>query len=272
MAKAGNTTLRVLVSILTIPFILYSAYRGGVLFLLFVTAVGVLSYYEYIRISEKKESTPALLLGGFAVLAVMMNSYYNFIEFEFLSIIIAGSLLLRELFRNKGSAIVNLGITFLGIFYVGVFASTLIKLREFYEVYEYGGYIIVSMFASIWICDSAAFFGGTAFGKRRLYERVSPKKSWEGAIFGLIGAVAAFLAAYYWYLDFLRLTDVIILGLIVGTIGQMGDLVESLIKRDAGVKDSSNLIPGHGGMFDRFDSVLMVAPAIYIYLKIFTGF
>ncbi len=271
MAKAGNTTLRVIVSVLTIPLILFSAFRGGVLFLLFVTAIGVLSYYEYIRISERKQSTPQLLLGGFGVLAILMNSYFQFIEFELLAILIAVSLLLRELFRNKGSAIVNLGITFLGIFYIGIFSSTLIKLREFFPDYEQGAYIIVTMFASIWICDSAAFFGGVRFGKRRLYERVSPKKSWEGAIFGLFGALIAFIGSYYIYLDFLRLSDVIILGLIVGTIGQMGDLVESLIKRDAGVKDSSNLIPGHGGMFDRFDSVLMVAPVMYVYLKLFTG-
>ncbi|MFZ1281640.1 MAG: phosphatidate cytidylyltransferase, partial [Ignavibacteriaceae bacterium] len=133
-----------------------------------------------------------------------------------------------------------------------------------------GGYLIISIFASIWICDSAAFFGGTALGKHKLFHRVSPKKSWEGAIFGFVFAILAMILAKNLVLDFLSLKDAIAIGLITGTIGQIGDLAESLLKRDAGVKDSSNLIPGHGGIFDRFDSLLFSAPVIYLYLTYLT--
>jgi phosphatidate cytidylyltransferase len=103
-------------------------------------------------------------------------------------------------------------------------------------------------------------------GKHKLFPRVSPNKSWEGAVFGFIFAVAAACAAKYLVLEFLPLSAAIIVGIIVGTIGQTGDLFESLLKRDAGVKDSGTLIPGHGGALDRFDSLLLVAPLVYYYI------
>jgi phosphatidate cytidylyltransferase len=125
---------------------------------------------------------------------------------------------------------------------------------------------MMSVFAIIWICDSAAFHVGSALGKHKLFPRVSPQKSWEGAGAGLIFAILSALAAKYLVLPFLPVAGAIVIGTIVGTIGQLGDLTESLMKRDAGVKDSSTLIPGHGGAFDRFDSVLLVAPCVYLYL------
>ena len=122
---------------------------------------------------------------------------------------------------------------------------------------------------SIWACDTAAYFIGSAIGKHKLFPRVSPNKSWEGSIAGFIFAVAAFYVSKILMLDFINLTDAIILGVIVGTVGQLGDLIESLLKRDAEVKDSSSLIPGHGGVFDRFDSLLLTAPIVYIYMTLF---
>jgi phosphatidate cytidylyltransferase len=110
---------------------------------------------------------------------------------------------------------------------------------------------------------------GSAMGKHKLFPRVSPQKSWEGAAAGLVFAILSALAAKYLVLEFLPAASAIVIGAIVGTIGQLGDLTESLMKRDAGVKDSSTLIPGHGGAFDRFDSVLLVAPCVYLYLDYF---
>jgi phosphatidate cytidylyltransferase len=178
-----------------------------------------------------------------------------------------------ELFRNKGSAILNLGSTFLGIFYIGIFSASLISIREFYSSINasdnYGAFFIISILASIWIGDSAAYYGGITFGRHKLFPRVSPKKSWEGAIFGFIFSVGTMILAKVIVLNFSSWTDVLIIGIIIGLIGQIGDLVESLIKRDSEVKDSSTLIPGHGGFFDRFDSLLFSAPAIWVYLKYF---
>ena len=266
----NNTLVRVLVSIIAIPLIVILCIYGKIPFLIFTLAIGLLSYWEFKFIAFKKNINLNYSIGSLSIIAIILNSYYHFVEFNLLMVIIVFAVLLVELFRNSGSAILNIGSSLLGILYLGLFASTLVFIREYYSgnAYEYseGGYLIISIMASIWICDSAAFFLGSAFGKNKLFPRVSPNKSWEGAIAGFLFAITAMIAAKAIVLDQLSLTDAVIIGFIVGTIGQMGDLVESLIKRDAGVKDSSQIIPGHGGIFDRFDSLLFTAPAVYAYL------
>lgn len=266
-----NTAVRIVVSLIAIPVILWAVISGQIPFLIFTLVVGTIAFYEFVRISEKKSAFPQLLMGLAAIIFLQINQYWHLMEFNLAVLIISLALLVRELFRNNGSAILNLGTTVLGIFYIGLFTLTLLQIREYFPVNEQGGYLILSMFASIWICDSSAYFGGLTFGKHRLMERVSPKKSWEGAVFGFGGAILSYYLAHIWILDFLTLRDVVILGVITGIIGQMGDLIESLVKRDANVKDSSALIPGHGGMFDRFDSMLFVSPVVYIYLKLFVN-
>jgi len=262
----GNTAVRILVSIVAIPALVLMAYFGSVYFLSFVLIISGISFYEYSVMAKQKGANVNINIGLLAIIFLIINQY----KFFFSQFVM---LLIYELFRNNGSAILNLGSTLLGIFYLGIFGSTLIGIREFYpnvdELYYNGGYLIISIFASIWICDSAAFFGGTALGKHKLFVRVSPKKSWEGAIFGFIFAILAMILAKFIVLDFLSIKNAIAIGFITGTIGQIGDLTESLLKRDAGVKDSSNLIPGHGGIFDRFDSLLFSAPVIYLYLTYF---
>jgi phosphatidate cytidylyltransferase len=178
----------------------------------------------------------------------------------------------------------------LGILYISLFFGTLIGLRQvfvptdfpFYRYFpqattlcdpsvvgqidRWGGYTIISVLATIWICDTAAFQIGSIAGRHKLFPRVSPNKSWEGAVAGFIAAVITAVAAKMLVLEYLPLGGAVIIGMIVGIIGQLGDLTESLLKRDAGVKDSSALLPGHGGIFDRFDSLLLVAPCVYLYI------
>lgn len=266
----GNTAVRILVSVIAIPALLLMAYFGGVYFLSFVLIIAGISFYEFAVMAKKKNANVNVYPGLIAVIFLILNQYrFFFSQYNFL-IIVFLVVLIIELFRNYGSAILNISTTLLGIFYFGLFGSTLVGIREFYPnidgLYNNGGYLIISIFASIWICDSAAFFGGTALGKHKLFSRVSPKKSWEGAVFGFVFAILAMILAKYLVLDFLLLKDSIAIGFITGTFGQIGDLAESLLKRDAGVKDSSGLIPGHGGIFDRFDSLLFSAPLIYLYL------
>jgi phosphatidate cytidylyltransferase len=117
-----------------------------------------------------------------------------------------------------------------------------------------------------WSCDTAAYGVGRAFGRRKLAPTLSPKKSVEGAMGGLAASIAAGLIARLWFAPYLTLLDALLLGALVGFFAQVGDLVESLLKRDAATKDSSGLIPGHGGALDRFDSLLFAAPIVYYYL------
>ena len=267
--KLRNTAIRIIVSLLAIPVILLATITGSYYFLAFVLLIALISYQEFVEFAKKKSAFPLSPVGYIAVAAFILNAFFHFTDYYIVANIVIVPSMLIELFRNKHSALLNLGVSFLGIFYVGFFLSTLVEIREFFPIYQYGGYLITSVLASIWVCDSAAFFGGTALGKHRLFLRVSPKKSWEGAFFGFAFAIITMAVAKSVLLNFLTWQDVIIIGAVVGTIGQMGDLVESLLKRDAGVKDSSKLIPGHGGMLDRFDSLLLVAPVIFLYLKFF---
>jgi len=271
MAKTENFK-RVVVAAIAIPFILIASYLGGYYFLSFVLIISVAAFYEFSSLVKNKNASVNMFLGGLVILSLILNQFIKFIDIESLILISSVALLTAELFRNKGSAIYNLGSTFLGIFYIGIFSASLIAVREFYSSFElnnYGAFLIISIFASIWIGDSAAYYGGISLGRHKLFPRVSPKKSWEGSIFGFTFSVAAMILAKVLVLDFLSWLNVIMIGIIIGTIGQIGDLVESLIKRDSESKDSSSLIPGHGGFFDRFDSLLFSAPAIWLYLKYF---
>ncbi|MBL1215244.1 MAG: phosphatidate cytidylyltransferase [Ignavibacteriae bacterium] len=269
----GNRTLRILVALISIPILIAVTYIGKIPFLIFVLFLGLAAYYELVKMGKHKEINANLPVGVFSIIAIILNAYLSYTPFLILIIAVSSTLLITELFRNKGSAINNLGVSLLGIFYIGLFSSSLINIREFYNtselVYYEGGYLIIAIFISIWVCDSAAYFIGSAVGKHKLFPRVSPNKSWEGAIAGFIFAVVTLIAAHALLLDEIAIKDAIVIGIIVGVFGQVGDLVESLLKRDAGVKDSSSIIPGHGGIFDRFDSILFSAPIIYLYIHFF---
>lgn len=264
---------RIAVSFAAIPVIILACYFGGYYFLAFVIFISIAAYYEFVTFCKKKEISSNLWLAPLIILILIINQYKHFIDLYTITIVSSLLLLIFELFRNKGSAILNLGAAYLGIFYIGLFSTSLLGLREFYpnvdELYERGGYLIITILAGIWIGDSAAYYGGTAIGKHKLFPRVSPKKSWEGAIFGFIFSIGAMILAKLIVLDFISWNNVVLIGIIIGIFGQIGDLVESLLKRDAGVKDSSSIIPGHGGVFDRFDSLLFVAPAVWFYLRYF---
>ncbi|MEJ2195233.1 MAG: phosphatidate cytidylyltransferase [Ignavibacteriaceae bacterium] len=267
----SNTTVRIIVAVIAIPVIVFVSYIGSYYFFVFTLAIGIISFYEFWLFVRKKEIDANLFLGIFSVILLITNNFRNFVDFYALILSVVLLLTVVELFRKEGSAIVNLGTTLFGILYIGLFASSLVSIREFYPVeYNRGGLIILSILFSIWICDSAAFFVGTAIGKHKMFPRVSPKKSWEGTLFGLLFAVIAMITSKVVFLGFVSWQDAILIGLIVGIVGQIGDLIESLLKRDAGVKDSSDFIPGHGGVFDRFDSLLYTAPAVFLYIKYFS--
>ncbi len=169
---AGNNTLaRVLVSIAAIPLIVAVCYFGGLYF------AAILSLHEITGLTDKKHAFMNKTLGYFAVAFLIVNAYYYFVDMSVALISLFIVLLILELFRNKESAILNIGGTLLGIFYIGLFSSAMIMLREFYqENYLNGGLLIIGILLSIWLCDSAAFFLGIRFGKHKLFPRVSPNK------------------------------------------------------------------------------------------------
>ena len=124
---------------------------------------------------------------------------------------------------------------------------------------------VLTIFIAIWACDIFAYFVGKKLGKHKLFPRVSPKKSIEGAIGGLLAVFIVFLIIVIFQLYSIQLYVALLSSLLIGVFGQFGDLVESWFKRDAGIKDSSNLLFGHGGFLDRFDSLIFVSPALLIF-------
>jgi phosphatidate cytidylyltransferase len=293
----SNLAQRIAVGAVAIPIIFVLCMAGGVYFFGFIAIVSAVALREFYALAEAKGARPLVtlgIIGGFFINLSFFQARFgqaHLLVVVLLIVVVVFSL--RELFRNRGSALLNLSTTLFGVLYISLFFGTLIGLREIFvpavfpvrryfssdaaladariadRIHTWGGYTMISVFAMIWICDSAAFHVGSALGKHKLFPRVSPQKSWEGAAAGLVCAILSAVAAKYLVLGFLPVTSAIVIGTIVGIIGQLGDLTESLMKRDAGVKDSSRLIPGHGGAFDRFDSLLLVAPCVYLYLDYF---
>ncbi len=290
----SNLAQRVLVGVVAIPIIVVLCLAGGPYFFGFVAIVSAVALREFYGLAAAKGAKPLVVPGIAAGFVINLSFFVQWPMQPSLLVVtmIAAVVLfsLWELFRNDGSPLLNLSATFLGLLYVSLLFGTLIGIRQLFvpgvvplerilelgaipaastntaQLYRWGGYLVISVLVMIWICDSAAFHVGAPLGKHKLFPRVSPGKSWEGAIAGFVFAIAAAVAARYLVLNFLPLRSAIVIGTIVGAIGQLGDLVESLFKRDAGVKDSSALIPGHGGALDRFDSILLVSPCVYLYL------
>ena len=175
------------------------------------------------------------------------------------------AVLVYELFRKKENPIHDWAYFVLGQMFVAL-PFSLLNFIAFIDDAAYKPLILLAVFATIWVNDTGAYLVGITFGKHRLFERVSPKKSWEG-FFG--GAVAALASGYVFslFIPEISLIEWLVFSEIIVVFGTFGDLIESLLKRTVQVKDSGNAIPGHGGLLDRFDSMLLAAPVVFIYLS-----
>lgn len=182
---------------------------------------------------------------------------------------IASYLLLRtivQLYRPQQNAVHSLERSF---FSLGYIALPLAMLNCIMSITA--PRLLLGVFMFIWIYDTGAYCVGMLLGRHRLFERISPKKSWEGVIGGIVFCVAGAYATHYWFDEFFQVPDLttwVGLSVVVAVFSTFGDLVESLIKRTVGVKDSGNIMPGHGGILDRIDSLLLVVPAVLIYLQL----
>ncbi len=271
--RIGELGKRFGVAGITIPIIFAAILYGKIGFLALVTLIVVLALWELYGIAQKKQFHPSKVLGIIGVTAITWDLYFTRGQWLLeILLVLFFIMLLVELFKGKPYALANISITVFGIFYIALFSS-FILIRELPAQmnldYSIGGYLVIMVFSTIWICDTGAYLWGRKFGKHPFYKRVSPKKTWEGAWAGLITGIISAVGLRFIFVPTISIFDSVMIGLIVGVFGQLGDLFESLLKRDADVKDSSNILPGHGGFLDRFDSPLFVGPLVYIYLKWF---
>lgn len=269
MSKLSNLKARVFVAVIVGPLLLGLTYLGDLFFFALALGITLLSMYELNLLLKARDSkTPVWLDMGLTTI-VLLNFKFGFTPAEHILFGVVSIRVLYEMFRNEGSALLNTGGSLLSIMYLGLSGGAIVLLREQFIDQTKGGLFLIALLLTVWTGDTVAYFIGSAFGKHRLFERVSPKKSWEGFWAGLIGSMVIMVVFAYTMLPWLKVPYALVIGVIVGTVGVLGDLAESLFKRDSGIKDSSNLIPGHGGVFDRFDSLFASAPVIYLFLQVF---
>tara|TARA_B100000519_G_scaffold98845_1_gene85874 strand:+ start:135 stop:965 length:831 start_codon:yes stop_codon:yes gene_type:complete len=261
---------RNLINALGIPGWLFLIWKGGLYYTIFILICCVLALGEFYSIMEKKGAKPLRWFGMGAT--VFIADYYHVQPIATGHQMLGGIILiiilimLIELFSNNKNATLNIASTFAGILFVPVLLGTAIDLRQFDLLMNTN--LTFALTLSVWACDSSAFIFGTLFGKKKIMPSVSPKKSWVGSI---SGAITSLLILYVFHNqgllgDYFSLKDAMVIGLISGVFGQFGDFTESLLKRDVGVKDSGTLLAGHGGVLDRFDSLIFACPITYLYV------
>lgn len=260
----SNLTKRIIAGIFGIPLLLYISYSGGYLLLGLTLILNTIALWEFLTMFERKEiytlkiftifTADALLAFSVLSTGISILLFHNILFYIIIFITM-------EIFRKDKRNPLNPVISIFGLFYITIPFILLNFLQS-----ESVKLIIVIIFILIWICDSMAYFGGRMFGKHKL-SSISPNKTWEGSVTGFIFTVIISVVLHYTLPTDITLSNFIVIGVITGIFSQTGDLFESMLKRYCGVKDSSDLIPGHGGILDRFDSLIFVVPAIFLYLS-----
>ncbi|MBI2083894.1 MAG: phosphatidate cytidylyltransferase [Deltaproteobacteria bacterium] len=260
--------LSVLIAVPLVLGVLFSPWPN--LFKSLVVLCQIFALHEYARLVHlrPRDQKGCLVLGAIFSLSlafVPLSTDGLLLEIAFLVVAIFFYFLLwHETLEGVGQSI---SLMLLGLFYVGLFPSFIAQMRDLPQ----GSIWILLLLAVTWLNDTFAYFAGHWWGRRKLAPKVSPGKTWEGFWGGFVGSFVGFLIVWHFFDLPVPLSFGILLSVIVGIVAPMGDLSESLLKRGFGVKDSGHLIPGHGGILDRIDALLFVAPVVYAFAKYFSG-
>lgn len=265
----SNLANRLLAAAVALPLMLLLIFKGppeGWLALVAAAAlIGSLELYGMTHPQDRVSQAVCsiLTLGVMAVLWLFGASARSLLTLMLLLPIASTVLVLSRLGDIQTAALrVTAGV--FGPLYLGGGLGAAVLLRR--DGGDDGpGFVLLALMLS-WLSDTGAYFAGRFLGKRKLYEAVSPKKTVAGAVGGLGGAVVGALLAHFWYLRSLPLEHALVLAIVAGALGQAGDLGESLLKRSFGIKDSGGIIPGHGGILDRVDALLVTSSILYLYV------
>ena len=271
--------LRVVSGVLFVPLLVLLARAGGMAWLGFVALQTLLGLEEFYRMARVKGLEPVRWLGFASALGVLALAYRPTTPNAALLATLALLLLLALSLRRAGQPRVleSAAVTAFGVLYVGWLSAHFVLLRELPWraglAYADGASLVLFAFLVTWSCDTGAYLTGRLFGRTRPWSAISPRKTLEGSLGGFAFAILGSLIASATFLrpeggpPLLPWPHAVAVGALVGVCGQVGDLVESLFKRDSASGDSSDLIPGHGGILDRFDSLYFGAPIVYHYLR-----
>lgn len=284
----GNLAQRFLVAVVAVPILLVILYLDRpepTWGLIFVAAL--LAMHEFFAMTlPPADRRPALIMGAISIavfywlspdglhdpFGVRIGPRGDILEhagdaLTLLAAVVVPGLYYLFRFRDIPSVAGRFTATVTGIVYAGLLTTFLALLKRLGGG-DTGGHFVVLVLLIAWFADTGAYFAGRFLGKAKLYEAVSPKKTWAGAWGGLAGSLAGVIGMKLVFLHGLTWVDVVLIAIPGGVLGQLGDLAESLIKRSTGVKDSGALLPGHGGILDRIDAVLFIAPYVYAYLLV----
>ncbi|MGX7112640.1 phosphatidate cytidylyltransferase [Gemella cuniculi] len=252
---------RVTTAIIALIIFLPLLYVGGEYFKYTTFALGVMAMYEIVKMTFKQ--TNIVILGASSLAGALLYLKDEILSLSqyatvYLLVIAMLSVVVKTGHKVK---LVEIGSIIFVTAYIFIGFYCLYMLRDLSLVHV--GYLLLT----IWFTDSFAYFGGMKFGKNKLSPKISPNKSIEGSVIGSLSSIIIALAFYFTTNIFTNVLVAILVTLVVSVVGQFGDLIESAYKREYGVKDSSNLLPGHGGIFDRFDSVILSAPCLILLLN-----
>jgi phosphatidate cytidylyltransferase len=252
---------RVAVALVLLPVVIGAVYLGGWWLFVVVLIGGLVALHEYFALARPHRP---LVLGGFVGLVLTLAGTQlggtPWLLAGLLSTL-AGSFVVYGLAAERPSATAAFGVTVLGVVWLGGGLGCLLLLRD---IPEFGFWTVLTVLFTVFAADTAAYFVGRALGRHRMAPGISPGKSWEGFVAGLLAAmIVAFLLLYWDRDEFLSIPESLVLGAVVALAAVAGDLFESSVKREAGAKDSGRLLGGHGGMLDRLDSLLWAGPAAY---------
>lgn len=257
-------------AVILAPFLVF-LFLGGIYLKYLIMILSLLGMYELYKVVKEKNINTINIVGYLLCIIyyINLNSNINF-KFIFFMIIASVFILMCIPVINLKYNFIDASITILAFLYVSIFFSFIVLVDN----KSYGNYLVWLIFISSWMCDTAAYYTGKFLGKRKLCPKVSPKKTVEGSIGGILGSTLAcgvFALLFNLQRSNISIYHFFIIGLICGILCQLGDLTASSIKRYVGVKDYSNLIPGHGGILDRFDSILFSSVVVYYYITFIIG-
>ena len=251
-------------------------YAGGWVYALFVGLLAALGSHELLAMASRSDLRPSRAVGiaGSAAVAVSFSAPDHMIP----GLVLAGALLVLLVERlarsTKERYLGEVSLTGLALLYPGALLGYFVWLRSAPVVapvlgqFGAGTRLVYFVLVLTWSYDSFAYLAGSALGRHKLFPKISPSKTVEGLFGGLAGSVVAALVCHATFVPFIGAAEAAALGAGLGIIAQIGDVAESMMKRSTGAKDSSNLIPGHGGFLDRFDSLLFTGPIFYFYVRL----
>lgn len=274
LQNMSNLQQRVIAAVIAVPFLVFCIVYSDWTFYGLFALIAILAQLEFYKLLGLNGNEPLTYYGTFCGFVLVTVTYL--IEkgviaesnYYILSPLMASIFFIKLYKSRDDKPFRNIAYTFLGVIYVAL-PFALVIILAFLELNTFSWQKPLGCLFLLWASDTGAYFAGTKFGKTKLFERVSPKKSWEGSIGGFVASMLVAYVLSLYFLD-LKVWQWFGCGAIIVVAGTYGDLVESLFKRSIKIKDSASTIPGHGGFLDRFDGLLLSIPFIITFLKLFS--